>query len=166
MENYICKIATLEEMNEKWDYEIEHNESSKSNWITWKKQNIERYKKGYIIPYYGVLNGKIICEATVNLNKEIVQNSEGLVDDDTVYLSAFRTITEYQSKGYFSKLMKYVLNDLKLKGYKKATLGVEPSEKINKKIYEHWGFNEFLKQGIETYPDGTTIVVEYYAKTL
>ena len=110
MENYICKIATLDEMDIKWNYEIEHAKDDKNNWIIWKKENIEKYKKGDIIPYYGILNGEIICEATVNLNKELVQNSEGLVDDKTAYLSAFRTIKEFRGKGYFSKLMKYLLD--------------------------------------------------------
>ncbi len=166
MENYICKIATLEEMNIKWNYEIEHAKDDKNNWIIWKKENIEKYKKGDIIPYYGILDGEIICEATVNLNKGLFQNSEGLVDDKTVYLSAFRTIKKFQGKGYFSKLMKYMLNDLKSKGYTKVTLGVEPLEEKNKKIYEHFGFNEYLKSGTEKYPDGTIIKVEYYAKTI
>ena len=166
MNDYICKIANLEEMNIKWDYEIEHNIDDRSNYIIWKKQNIEKYKKGYIRPYYGILNGKIICEATACLNKNIVQNSFGLINDKTVYLCAFRTIEEYQGKGYFSKLMKYMFNDLKNKGYKKVTLGIEPKEEKNKKIYEHFGFNEYIKSGIEEYPDGTKIDVIYYAKNL
>lgn len=33
----------------------------------WKFENIERFKKGQIIPYYGLLNSKIICEATAIL---------------------------------------------------------------------------------------------------
>ena len=153
-------------MNIKWNYEIEHNVEDRNNYITWKNQNIERYKKGYIIPYYGILNGKIICEATASFDKNIVQNSSELVDDHTVYLSAFRTISEYQGKGYFSKLFKYMLNDLKNKGYTKVTLGVEPSEEKNKRIYEHFGFNEYIKSGVEKYPDGTKVDVLYYAKKL
>ena len=67
MDNYICKIASIEEMQEKWDYEIKGKNQDKSNWIKWKKENLDSYKKGYIIPYYGILNGKIICEATAHL---------------------------------------------------------------------------------------------------
>ena len=39
-------------------------------------------------------------------------------------------------------------------------------EEKNKKIYEHFGFNEYIKSGIEEYPDGTKIDVIYYAKNL
>ena len=98
--SYICKIATLYEMNEKWDYEID-NASDKSNWIIWKKENISRFKNKYIIPYYGLLDGKIICEATAAINPSIVQNSENLVNETTAYLMAFRTLKEYQNQGYF-----------------------------------------------------------------
>ena len=33
------------------------------------------------------------------------------------YLSAFRTRKEYQGKGYFSKLYKFMEDDLKSRGY-------------------------------------------------
>ena len=94
----------MDEMNSKWDYEIEHATDDKDNWIAWKKDNIERFEKGLIIPYYGLLNGKIICECTAALDSSIVQNSENLVGDRIAYLTAFRTIPEYQGQGYFSRL--------------------------------------------------------------
>ena len=83
-----------------------------------------------------------------------------------MYLSAFRTIEEYQGKGYFSKLMKFMLNDLKQRGIVRVTLGVEPAEETNKKIYAHYGFNEYIKSATEIYPDGTVIDVDYYGKNL
>ena len=162
----ICKIPTLEEMNIKWDYEIDCCKNDKNNWIIWKKENIKNFQEGNIIPYYGILNGVIICEATAMINSKIVQNSDGLVGNNTAYLSAFRTIPEFQGRGYFSILFKYMLNDLKEKGYTKVTLGVEPTEEKNKKIYNHYGFIEYIKSATETYPDGTMIDVEYYGKTI
>lgn len=166
MDNYICKIASIKEMQEKWDYEISKSIQDKKNWLTWKKENINNYKKGYIIPYYGILNGIIICEATVHLTTKTVQNSPNLVSDNCVYLSAFRTNNKYQKKGYFSKLFHYMLNDLKSRGYEYATLGVEPSETQNKEIYKHYGFTDYIKSAQEVYPNGTTIEVEYYRKKL
>lgn len=111
-------------------------------------------------------NKKIICEATALQNPEAVQNSKGLVGDGAVYLCAFRTVKEYQGKGYFSKLMQFMLDDLREKGFTRATLGVEPAEEINKKIYAHYGFTEYVKRAEETYPDGTVITVDYFAKRL
>lgn len=165
-DKFICIVPNLEEINMKWDYEIEHSKEDKNNWIIWKKKNIENFKNGDIIPYYGILNGFIICEATANINSKVVQNSDRLVGDDIAYLSAFRTIPEYQGRGYFSILFKYMVNDLKEKGYKKVTLGVEPNEDKNRQIYNHYGFTEYIKTGTETYPDGTIINVDYFAKNI
>lgn len=159
MKNYICKIASVDEMEIKW-YEIEKHKSP--NWKIWKVESIERVKNGHCIVYYGILNGKIICETTAMIDKNIVQNSDGLVDDKTAYLCAFRTVDKYQGKGYFSKLFNFMINDLKSKGYEKVTLGVEPTETKNLKIYKHLGFNEYIKFAQETYPDGTVIDVDYY----
>ena len=166
MKNYICKIANIEEMNIKWDYEISKATNDKDNWIIWKEENIKNYQSGKIIPYYGILDGQIICEATAVLTSDIVQNSDRLVDDTTVYLSAFRTNKEYEGKGYFSKLYKFMEEDLKKKGYRSLTLGVEPEETRNYQIYHHYGFNEFIKSDVEVYPDGTKIDVNYYGKKL
>lgn len=165
-EQFICKIASLQEMNTKWESLIAHSLKDKENWIVWKQKSIENYKQGYTIPYYGILEGNIICEATAMINSEVVQNSTGLVDSHTVYLSAFRTISEFQGKGYFSKLFQFMIEDLRNKGFTKATLGVEPDDKKNKEIYTHYGFTEYIKSGKEYFPDGTEIDVEYYGKTI
>lgn len=166
MSEYICKIASPEEMNTKWDYEIAHAEEDRENWMIWKKSNIEHMQEGKSLPYYGILDGQIISEATAILDGAIAQNSDGLVDEKTAYLSAFRTSPEYQGKGYFSKLFQFMIKDLKCRGYEKVTLGVEPEELENKQIYAHYGFTEHIKNGVEIYPDGTQIDVEYYGKRI
>ena len=165
-DKYICKIASIDEVIQKQDYEIEHADDDKENWVIWKQDAIDRVKKGKTIPYYGLLDGRIICEGTAALDRSIVQNADGLVNEETAYLFAFRTIEEYQGKGYFSKLFKFMLEDLRKRGYKKVTLGVEPEEIKNKTIYNNYGFTEHIKNAKEVYPDGTEIDVEYYAKNL
>ena len=165
MSKYECRIANFDDMNKKWNYEIERAKD-KYNWKIWKDKAIKCMKYGAQIPYYGFLDGKIICEGTASLTPDIVQNGEGLVDDETVYLTAFRTIEKYQGKGYFSKLFKYMINDLKKRGYKKVTVGVEQVEEKNKAIYFKYGFVNKIKEGIEVYPSGEEIKVEYYMKKL
>ena len=155
---YVCKIPTIEEIEQKWDYEIALH-SEKENWIIWKAEAIAHYKEGSSIPYYGILDGKIICEATA-----IIYSS--YENEKTVELNAFRTIKEYRGQGYFSRLKDFMLVDLKQKGYTRAIVGVEPCEEINKQIYNHWGFNEFVTSGTETYPDGSVIIVVYYGKDI
>ena len=164
MKEYICKIATIDEMEVKWNYEIKKYKNR--NWKIWKNEAMSRVKNGQSIVYYGILNSEIICETTAMLYKSVIQNSEGLVGDKTVYLCAFRTVEKYQGKGYFSNLFDFMINDLKSRGYKKVTLGVESAEIDNLKIYKHLGFNTFIKSAQEIYPDGTVIDVDYYGMEL
>ena len=115
--NYICKIASIEEMEQKWDYEISQH-SEKRNWIVWKDEAIESARTGLSIPYYGILDGTVICEATAVLNPGFEQACGK--PDHTVELCAFRTNKEYRRKGYFSKLMGFTLKDLKRKSFEKG----------------------------------------------
>lgn len=171
MEEYICKIATIEEMEKNWNYLIKIHQNDNS-WKVYKEEAIKRKAEGKAIVYYGILNGRIISEATAILSNLDVQNSEGLVNETTIYLSAFRTIKEYQGKGYFSKLYKFMEDDLKKRGYITLTLGVEPSEVKNIMIYFKYGFTNFIKTAYEIEPPKSEngkpmkILVNYYSKQL
>jgi len=68
------------------------------------------------------------------------------------YLAAFRTNKEYEGKGYFSKLYRFIENDLKEKGYNALCLGVGPEDVRNIKIYFHLGFIDYIKTLIEHNP--------------
>ena len=165
MDNYICKIATKEEKLKQLEYDKSINPGEEENWDKW----IEEFKNipdGHRITYFGILNGEVISEASAGLKKDTFQNTDGLIDDTTAYLFAFRTKKEYQKKGYFTPLFKFMLEDLKKRGYKKVTLGVEPEEIENKARYNHYGFIEHIKDAQEVEPDGTVINVEYYGKSL
>ena len=139
-------------------------------WKVYKDKSIKNAKENKTIVYYGILNGRIISEATAMLSDIDVQNSEGLVGDKTIYLSAFRTVKEYQGKGYFSKLYKFMEDDLKQRGYTALTLGVEQSEVKNMMIYFKYGFINYIKTDYEVEPperegeEPTKIMVNYYRK--
>ena len=119
MEEYICKFATLEEMEQNWNYLIEIHPNNNA-WKIYKEESIKNMKENNTIVNYGILNGSIISEATAFISNTRATNE--LVNDHTSYLSAFRTRKEYQGKGYFSKLYKFMENDLKSRGY--TTLSV------------------------------------------
>ena len=159
-DRYICKIASPEEMEQKWDYEISIH-AEKENWIAWKAEAIEGCRSGRSIPYYGILDGTVICEATAILKPDLKQVPEQMAE-----LCAFRTNSAYRGQGYFSKLKDFMLKDLKQKGYAKAVVGVEPEETMNREMYHHWGFTEYLCSDTETYPDGTVIRVDFFVKSL
>ena len=165
-EQYVCKVASPDEMERKWDYEISRHTDDRENWIIWKTEAKDNFREGKAIPYYGILDGEIICEATAIIHPDAAQNSEGLIDDRTAYLCAFRTNEPFRGKGYFSVLFRFMLDDLRKRGYTRVTLGVEPGETVNKEIYRHYGFTGFVKAKTEKYPDGTEIHVEYFLKNI
>ena len=144
----------------KWNYEIRRQKQSGLKKL--KNDAVYQIKNGQSVKYYGKLNNKIMCETTAMFDENIIQNSDELVDDKIVYLCNFSTDKRYRGKGYFSKLFRFMIDDLKNRGYEKFTLGVEPTETKNLQIYQHLGFNNFIKSGRETYPDGTVIDVDYY----
>lgn len=165
--NFICKIPNIDEINKRWDYLTKDRTIDKENWDKWRKEALYNFAVGNTIIYYGFLDNEIICEATAVI-KTLKEDkfTEDLIGKNKVYLSAFRTNKEYEGQGYFSKLYNYMLNDLKEKGYEYATLGVEPTEERNKSIYNHYGFNEFIKETHETYPNGEEVTVDYYRKKI
>ncbi len=167
MENYYCAIADLAEIEARW----REKEALDSSAAFWKEKAINGFKNGNRIYYYGFLRGKVICEAAALLSEDEVQNGEGLAGGEVVYLSAFKTEEQYRGRGYFSALYKFMENDLKMRGYKKLTLGVEPCEVKNMMIYFKWGFTEFIKTDYEEYPVSNgkkpeKIMVNYYAKRI
>lgn len=171
LDGYICKIATIEELEQNWNYLINIHPNDNA-WKLYKEKAIKEMESGSAIVYYGILNGEIISEATAMLSNIDAQNSDGLVDETTAYLSAFRTRKEHRGRGYFSELYKFAENDLKHRGYKRLTLGVEPCEVKNMMIYFKYGFTNFIKNAYEIEPaknedeEPIKYLVSYYAKNL
>ena len=160
------QTAVCNEMEEKWAYELMQHPEDRENWLIWREGAFVNFMAGKTLPYYGILDGMIICEATAVLYPEAAQHGEKLIDDHTAYLCAFRTNDGFRGKGWFSRLFRFMLYDLRQRGYRKVTVGVEPEDLTNKAIYAHYGFNEYIMTDTELYPDGTAVSVEYYAKTL
>ena len=171
MSELICKIADYDEIIQKWDYEISLHPNDE-NWLVWRENSLKRFNNDEQLCYIGVLDGEIITQATAILTAEGLridggmQNPEGLVGSETAYLSAFRTREEFQNRGYFSRLYRFMELDLYNRGCRTLTLGVEPNEIKNRKIYFKYGFTHFIKSAVDTYPDGERIKVDYYSKTL
>lgn len=175
MGNYICKLATLDEVINKANEEVKKHPNNKM-WEIFKERAINNFKNKNTLVYVGVLNDEIICEATSFIKedgmREEVNNLDGLLSKNMVYLSGFRTNKEFEGQGYFSKLFKYMENDLREKGYNKMCLGVEPCEVRNMQIYFKWGFTNYIKTNIEYLPSedgkqkGRQEIVNYYYKEI
>ncbi len=162
---YVCKVASLQDIIKKQDELIDKHPND-SKWVEWKKEWLERFNSKTIKVYYGVLDGKIITEATavISPDDKYIQNKEGLIGEKTAYLTAFRTNKKYEGQGFFSKLYKYMEHDLKKIGFTKLTLGVEPCDVRNILIYFNWGYTNYIKSAYEEYPDGEKVLVNFYSK--
>jgi GNAT superfamily N-acetyltransferase len=175
MDNYICKIATRDELLKRWDYLIEIHPGN-NKWVEYRENAIKHYDEGSTISYLGFLNGKIICEATAYIKDSAfigdISEPSGLLSDSMAYLAAFRTNKEYEGQGYFSKLYKFMENDLKERGYTELSLGVGPEAVRNIQMYFHLGFTEYIKTVVEYEPskDNPNIkeedVILFYKKNI
>ena len=61
----------------------------------------------------------------------------------TAYLCAFRIRKDFRGQGLGSRLMETVLNDLRFRGVRRATIGV--SDARNECLYRRMGFTEKVK---------------------
>lgn len=173
MDNFKCIVATKQDVINYYDEKISNNPTDESLKI-YKNHFVSAVEEKTRICYFGILNNQIICKTTavVSLLDRFVQNKENLIDNNTAYLTAFQTKPEFEGKGYFSKLYKFMEQDLKKRGFKKLTLGVEPCEVRNMQIYFHLGYTKFIKHGFETYEPitkcekGETVLVCFYEKKL
>lgn len=163
--DYKCVIADKDLIIKKWDEEIKKHNNSE-NWIKFKEKSLRNLNNRIV--YMGILNDRIITESTaiISSNDLDMQNKDNLIGDKVAYLTAFRTNKEYENKGYFSKLYKFMEKDLKNRGFESLTLGVEPSETRNIKIYFKWGFINYIKSDYEYYSENDKILVNYYKKKL
>ena len=152
--HYLCKIATKDELQKRWDYLNRINPGRK--WIEFRENALKHYDEKSTISYLGILNNEIICEITAVIKESAfigdIDDPSGLLSDSMCYLAAFRTNKEYEGKGYFHKLYDFVETDLKERGYTELSLGVGPEAVRNMEIYFHLGFREYIKTVIQYEP--------------
>ncbi len=167
MDDYICKIANRNELLKRWDYLIEIHPGD-NKWVKFKAKALKHFDENNTISYLGFLNNKIICEITAYIKNSAfagdISEPSCLLSNNMAYLEAFRTNKEYEGKGYFSKLYRFVENDLKERGYTELALGVAPEAVRNMEIYFHLGFREYIKTLIEKKQNKQNVIIFYKKK--
>ena len=166
--NYICRLATLEEVENRWNNIIQ-KEHDKEMYNRAKEEFLQEIKNNTRMTYIGLLNNKIICDITVitkiaGIKKE-AGNIQNLINEHRAFLCAIRTDKEYENKGYFSKLLKYIEQDLLIRGYTELSLAVDHSNKKNQEIYKHLGFINQITTEIKE-GNGTIYTFHYLYKTI
>ena len=159
-----CSIATLKEVKKRWQGIIYDNlDDNRYNLAA--DEFIEEIKKGTRVTYIAKFNDLIVCDLTVIVKEEGIlhesQNTKELVSQDKAFICGVRTDKEFENRGYFSKLYKYMENDLKNKGYKKLTISVENNNTRAKEIYKHLGFTNFMRT-----ENNNGHIFEYYYKDI
>jgi GNAT superfamily N-acetyltransferase len=91
-------------------------------------------------------NGDLIGELYIFKNLNDKDFADGTT---TAYLCAFRIVKNMQGNGFGTELMNFVFKRLRELGFKYATIGVEPEEKANVRLYTRMGFTEKVKTQVE-----------------
>ena len=106
-----------DELLKRWEYLVEIHPGN-NKWVEFKENALKHYDEKSTISYLGFLGDEIICEATAYVKNSAfigdISDPSGLLSDNMAYLAAFRTNKEHEGKGYFSKLYKFIENDLKM----------------------------------------------------
>ena len=118
------------------------------DWAWTKKQR--HTQKIYIENIFKGVQEFWVCEkhGTCIGELHIVWNSPDMDEADgrnRAYLCAFRVHPDYRGCGIGSSLMKRVLKRVEERGFHEVTIGVAQSDKTLKRIYNSWGFNQYLK---------------------
>ena len=166
--NYICREASLEEVEQRWNEE-QKKDPNNPLYQQAKEEFIEEIKNKTRKTYIGLLNNNIICDATIIIKPEGIKkeanNIEDLVTEKRSFLCGIRTNKEEENKGYFSKLLKHIEQDLLKEGVQELSLAVEDREQRTKDIYEHLGFNHYIRTEIKE-GNGTIYTFHYYYKQI
>ena len=157
------RIATTEDLEQLWAYNIAHNPDEPA-WVRWKGEFMAYNQNGQAVTFAVVCNGEAVGEGTLMISPECkpVRHHPELADGKTVgNINALRIRKEYEGQGHISRMMKVLVDYAKSIGLAKLTIGVEACETRNLGIYLHWGYDTLISWE----EDGGTLVL-YYQKTL
>lgn len=131
----LIRKATADEMLKLWGYD----ENTASPTAEFFYRNIS---SGNAVFWTADIDGELIGELYAFLNLDDKDFADG---KDIAYLCAFRIKKEYRRKGLGSRMMESAFEDLKEKGFKRVTIGVNSDEPLNIKLYTRLGFREKVK---------------------
>ncbi len=94
---------------------------------------------------------EILGEFHIYWDKMDKDEANGL---NRAYLSAFRVHPDYRGQGLGTRLMESVIERIKENGFSEVTIGAYAHEPEIQKLYEKWGFTEFVKEAIEETTEG------------
>jgi len=155
MSDYLCKLADRDELVCRWAHLVAIHPDDRV-WEIFRENQLRNFDEGNILPFIGVLDGRIICEMTAYVKEAAfegdISDPSGLLTEDMAYLAAFRTDREFENRGYFGRLYRFAEKELRSRGYTALCLGVGPEAVRNMEIYFHLGYREYIKTTLEHDP--------------
>ena len=105
------------------------------------RQVLDRTIDVYAVEYAGLPVGRLVANyENQHLDSETAPNVRAC-------LSHFILLKEYRNRGLGSGLMRFALDDLRERGYREFTVGVEDGNAAAKHIYFAFGFTEKIDHG-------------------
>ena len=149
VKEYRYQEASMADLDLRWDKNIADNLGD-DRWIAWKSSTIENNKNNKCKSFVVLYGEEPIGEGTLVFSPQSAE------------INALRIDKQYEGMGHISKLVKIMEQYARDKGYKTATIGVEPKETRNLAIYLHWGYDTFVKSSISEIEEEGLIL--YYSK--
>ena len=133
-EDLLIREATGEEMLRLWGYTNAEEASPTARFFCCNLAD------GNAVFWTVERDGALIGELYAFFDLEDKDFADGKT---TAYLCAFRIRKNFRGQGLGSRLMGTVLNDLRSRGFRRATIGV--SDARNERLYRRMGFTETVK---------------------
>ncbi len=132
----IIRKASAEEMLKLWNYDDENTASATARFFY---RNIS---SGNAVFWTVDNDGELIAELYGFENLDDKDFADGI---NNAYLCAFRVKEQYRRQGLGRGLMESAFTELKEKGFRRVTIGVNSDEPLNIKLYSRLGFTEKIK---------------------
>lgn len=117
----------------------------KGLWLEYRKQRLAQFANGEAETYVIESSGRLVGEVTAKFTSDKL--AQETAPNVRVYFEAFRVLPEYQGQGLGTKLMEFVISELRTRGYTEFTIGVEDSNVVARHIYEKLGFTQKIAHG-------------------
>ncbi len=141
------KIEDFKKLNQDWAW------SRKNEWQQVAQKDYIKGIEAGTQEFWVVEEGEeILGEFHLYWNKS--SDPEEANGKNRAYLSAFRIHPDHRGQGWGTKLMERVIERIKEKGFTEVTIGAYKHEPQIQKLYEKWGFTEFIKEAVEESTEG------------